>query len=95
LIEKDQGTNAKGDDVSGPKEDPLPQPEPLVEDQTVNDEGKQDDVHKDGTNPKQDAPKARKKENDSLTDSEVKDKEVNFRSFFSTLFSLRTLNCFN
>jgi hypothetical protein len=86
LIEKDQGTNAKGDDVSGPKEDPLPQPEPLVEDQNVTNEGKQDDGHKDGTNPKHDAHKA---------DSEVKDKEVNFRSFFSTLLSLRIFNCFN
>ena len=86
LVEKDQATNAKGDDNSGPKGDPLPQSEPFVEDQNATNEGKQDNVQKDGTILMQDAPNAEQR-NDSLTDPEVKDKEVNFISFSNFIFS--------
>jgi hypothetical protein len=86
LVEKDQDTNAKGDDVSGAKEGPLPQPESLVEDHHINDEGKQDDVHRDRTILEQGAPNAEKKENDSLANSEGKDKEVNFVLFLNSIF---------
>jgi hypothetical protein len=86
LVEKDQTTDAKGDGNSGPKGDPLPQPEPLVDDQNAANEGKQDNVQKDGTILMQDAPNAEQK-NDSLTDPEVKDKEVNFIFFSNFIFS--------
>jgi hypothetical protein len=66
----------------------LPQPEPLVEDQNVSNEGNQDNVQEDGTILMQDAPNTEQK-NTSLTTPEVKDKEVNFTLFSLTLFSLR------
>jgi hypothetical protein len=65
LVEKDQTTNAKGDGNSGPKGDPLPQPEPLVEDQNAANEGKQDNVQKDGTILMQDAPNSEQKKDSS------------------------------
>jgi hypothetical protein len=40
LVEKDQNIKVAEDKVSGSKEDPLPQPEPLVEDQDATNEGK-------------------------------------------------------
>jgi hypothetical protein len=84
LVEKDQDTNVEEDNVPGPKENPLPQPEPLVEDQNATNEGKQDNVQDDGTTLMHDAPNA-EQGNDSLTNHEAKDKEVNF-ALFSQLY---------
>jgi hypothetical protein len=78
LVEKDQLTSAGGNEVSEPKEDPFPEKEPVVEeDQNADVGGKQNDVHKDSTTLMADSPNAEKK-NDSLTNSDDKDKEVNF-----------------
>jgi hypothetical protein len=91
LVEKDQNTSAEGDGASGPKEDPLPGQEPLVEDQNADAEGKQDDVQKDNTTLMEDAPNADKKKNDSLTNSDAKDKEVSFILFPQLYFFLEPL----
>jgi hypothetical protein len=86
LVEKDQSTSTQKDGAPGPKEDPLLENEPLVEDQSANDEGKQDHVQKDGITLMTDDPNAEKKEDESLTNSEVKDKKVSF-TLFSQLYS--------
>jgi hypothetical protein len=78
LVEKDQLTSAGWNEVSRPKENPLLEKEPAVEeDQNADAGGKQDDVQKDSTTLMANAPNAEKK-NDSLTNSDDKDKEVNF-----------------
>jgi hypothetical protein len=77
----DQTTNAEGDSHSGPKENPLPQTKPLVEDQNVANQGTQDNVQKDGPTLMRNAPNVGR--NNSPTDPEVEDKEVNFIFFFS------------
>jgi hypothetical protein len=85
LVEKDQLTSAGGNEVSEPKEDPFPEKEPVVEeDQNADVGGKQNDVHKDNTTLMADSPNAEKK-NVSLTNSDDKDKEVNF-IFFPQLY---------
>jgi hypothetical protein len=81
LVETDQTTNAEGDSHSGPKENPLPQTKPLVEDQNVANQGTQDNVQKDGPTLMRNAPNVGR--NNSPTDPEVEDKEVNFIFFFS------------
>jgi hypothetical protein len=81
LVEKEQNIKVAEDKVSGPKEDPLPQPEPLVEDQNATNEGNQDNVQKDNTILMQDSPNSEQK-NDSLTNPEVEDKEVYFLFIF-------------
>jgi hypothetical protein len=86
LVEKDQNIKVAEDKVSGPKEDPLPQSEPLVEDQNATNEGKQENVQKDNTILMQDAPNSEQKD-DSLTNPEVKDKEVDFIFFSNFIFS--------
>jgi hypothetical protein len=74
LVEKDQNINVEENKVYGPKEDPLSQPEPLVEDHNARNEGKQD------------APNT-EKENDYITNHEVKDTEVIPFSFPNFIFS--------
>jgi hypothetical protein len=93
LVETDQTTNAEGDSNSGPKENPLPQTKPLVEDQDVANQGTQDNVQKDGTTLMQNAPNVGR--NDSLTDPEVENKEVNFIFFFSFLNSIFSSHSFS
>jgi hypothetical protein len=80
VVEKDQQVNVN-DEVPGPKEDPLPQPQPLVEDQNAAKEGKEDNLQSDGTTFMQDAPNA-KENDDTLNDPEVEGKKV-----YSYLFS--------
>jgi hypothetical protein len=80
VVEKDQHVNVN-DEVPGPKEDPLPQPKPLVEDQNAVKEGKEDNLQGDGTTLMQDAPNAEEKD-DTLNDPEVEGKKV-----YSYLFS--------
>jgi hypothetical protein len=58
----------------------------LVEDQNATNEGKQENVQKDNTILMQDAPNSEQKD-DSLTNPEVKDKEVDFIFFSNFIFS--------
>jgi hypothetical protein len=75
LVEKDQQINVAEDKVPGPKGDPKPQLEPLVEDQNAPNKEQQENVQDDGTILNQDAPNSEQK-NDSLTNPEVEEKEV-------------------
>jgi hypothetical protein len=75
LVETDQNVNVEEGKVSGPNEDPLPQPEPLVEDHNTSHEGKQD------------APNI-EKETDPTTNQEVKNTEVIPFSISNFIFSL-------
>jgi hypothetical protein len=86
LVEKDQNINVVEDKVPWPKENPSPQPEPLVEDSHATNEGKQDDIQKDGAILMQDAPNFEQK-NDPLTNPEVENKEVYFILFSNFTFS--------
>jgi hypothetical protein len=63
---------AKGDSDSMHKGDPMPQSEPFIEAQNITNGGNQDQVQKDGN-----APNAEQNA-DSLTNPEVKNKEVYF-----------------
>jgi hypothetical protein len=95
LVEKDQLTSAGGNEVSGPKGNPLPEKEPVVEeDQNADAGGKQDYVQKDSKTLMANAPNA-EKANDSLTNSDNKGKEVNFIFFPQFYFFFEPLTVFN
>jgi hypothetical protein len=81
LIEKNQITSAEGKDIYGPKENPLPDNEPVVEeDKNDNAGGKDEGVQKDSTTPVEDAPNFEKK-TDSPTTSNKNGNEVNLIVF--------------
>jgi hypothetical protein len=84
VVEKDQHLNVAEDKVPGPKDDPKPQPEPLIKDQKVTDEIKRDSMQKGG-----DAPNA-EQQGDSLTNPEVETKEVYFTLFSNFNFFFKS-----
>jgi hypothetical protein len=81
VVEKDQHLKLAEDKVPGPKDDPKPQPEPLIKYQNVTDEIKRDIMQKGG-----DVPNA-EQQGDSLTNPDVETKEVYFTLFSNFSFS--------
>jgi hypothetical protein len=81
VVEKDPHIKVAEDKVPGPKDDPKPQPEPLIKDQNITDEIKRDSMQKGG-----DVPNA-EQQGDSLTNPEVETKEVYFTLFSNFSFS--------
>jgi hypothetical protein len=88
-------TPEDSDDSPGPKENPLPEKEPMVEtDQNACVEGENESVQKDNTTHAEDAPNSEKK-NDSPNTSDKNGNEVNLIFFPQISLFLQTLNCFN
>jgi hypothetical protein len=87
LVEKDHVTSAASNGASGPKESPLPEKEPVVEEDQNGKAGDQQDGWKKGSLTfAANAPNA-KGIDDSLTNPDGKDKEVNFTFSFQLYFS--------